>query len=178
MIVQDKDVRGANKGGFALLRPLELALEIVLAILLFGMMWITLIDVIGRYVFNAPLPAAYELTELSMGILVFTGLPLGTARQEHITVTILSLPVNFRRIQSVFVSLLGAVVVGFFAWRLWEIGKQLRGYGETTLHLKIWVAPFAFYMSLMTAIAALILLMMAWHHLRWRIEEPLSSRRI
>ena len=41
-------------------------------LLLIGVMAMTVISVLGRYLFNAPIPGDYEITELACGIAVFT----------------------------------------------------------------------------------------------------------
>jgi len=54
------------------------------AVALLGIMLLMLVDVAGRYLFNAPVPGAGEVIELLMGITVFAALPLVTARGEHV----------------------------------------------------------------------------------------------
>ena len=64
------------------------ALQLFTAFILFALMVITLLDVVGRYFLNAPLAGAFELTRLAMGLLVFSALPLVTARERHIVVSL------------------------------------------------------------------------------------------
>jgi TRAP-type C4-dicarboxylate transport system permease small subunit len=147
---------------------LEKMFKPVMASLVFGMMILTFFDVVGRYVFNAPVPGTYEFTEMAMGVLVFTGIPIVTAREQHITVVLLDplIPKGLRRFQSAFVSLMGAGIIGIFAWRLWKMGSQLREFGDVTSNVQIPLAPFAFYMSIMAALSVMILLGLAWHHIK------------
>ncbi len=70
----------------AMVQPLWRTLQLFTAFILFALMVITVLDVVGRYVLNAPLVGAFELTKLSMGLLVFSALPLVTARERHIVV--------------------------------------------------------------------------------------------
>ena len=53
--------------------------------LLFGLMVLTTVDVIGRYIFNWPLRGAFEITELLLLTLIFAGLPLVSRADEHVT---------------------------------------------------------------------------------------------
>ena len=68
-------------------------LGVVAAIDLFAMMMLTFIDVTGRKLtgtvaFAKPVYGAYEITELLMGVLIFSALPLVTAREGHVTIDI------------------------------------------------------------------------------------------
>ena len=54
--------------------------------LLIGVVLMTVISVLGRYLFNAPIPGDYELTELACGIAVFAFFPYCHARNGNIVV--------------------------------------------------------------------------------------------
>ncbi|MEI6470341.1 MAG: TRAP transporter small permease [Betaproteobacteria bacterium] len=43
-------------------------------------------DVVGRYVFNSPIPGTFELTEALMSIVVASGIAKATQMGEHISV--------------------------------------------------------------------------------------------
>ncbi len=70
----------------AMLPPLIRIAEIVTAMLLFVMMMLTFADVIGRYVFTAPIFGAAEMIQFLLAMTIFGGLCLINARDEHITV--------------------------------------------------------------------------------------------
>ena len=67
----------------ALLRRTERLFGAVAALALVGMVLLTCVDVIGRYVLNRPLTGAFELSEMTMGALVFASLPLVTLRRQR-----------------------------------------------------------------------------------------------
>ncbi len=154
--------RGGRDSGFRFAEPLERALGYVVGALLFAMMVVTLVDVVGRYGFNAPLPGAVEITELSMGILVFGALPLVTARTEHITISLFDFAIRgrARAIQNVLTNVVSAVVLAFFAWRIWLKGDELASYGDTSSYLGVPLAPFAYFMSVMSAATVVIVLLL------------------
>src|SRR3546814_7503451 len=81
----------------------------------------TFVDVVGRYVFNSPLPGALELTEIMMASLIFTILPVVSARSDHITVDLLVLPRSsmLRRIQNLAINVTSAIMLAVLAWQLW-----------------------------------------------------------
>lgn len=68
------------------------AIEVVLAVFagvgLFVMMCLTAVDVIGRYGFNKSVFGSAEYTEILMVGIIFAGIALISASNEHITVTI------------------------------------------------------------------------------------------
>ena len=77
----------AGHGGRRLTVPF-LVLAWIAGLLAAIMMSATTLDVAGRYFLNAPLYGAFEITEITMGLIVFTALPLAVMRREMITVTV------------------------------------------------------------------------------------------
>ena len=78
-----------NPGGPILGRwekPFELLLGGASALILAAIMLLTCVDVAGRYVFSMPVPGALEVSELMMGALIFTSLPLVTLRQQQVMI--------------------------------------------------------------------------------------------
>ena len=65
------------------------ALGGLMAIALVAMMLLTVVDVVGRYVFNHPVPGSSEIIEYLLATLVFGTLPIASAYEEHIVVDIL-----------------------------------------------------------------------------------------
>ena len=61
-------------------------LEALCALLLFTMMMLTFADVVGRYVFSAPIFGAAEMIQFLLAMTIFAGLSLVNAYDDHITV--------------------------------------------------------------------------------------------
>lgn len=124
---------------------------------LFFMMIFTFADVMGRYLFNSPLPAAYEIISLVMPGVIFCALPLTNRQEGHVTIDLFDalIPRAAKLIQSVLVNLFAAGVIAFIAWRLaWRSFDHYRFFGVTDeLYLSLW--PFSAIMSVLAAIAAL-----------------------
>ena len=59
------------------------------SITLFVIMWLTVVDVVSRDAFNISITGLFEVTEVLMGILVFAGVPIITARDGHVAVTLM-----------------------------------------------------------------------------------------
>ena len=135
----------------------------VAAAVLFCLMLVTCVDVIGRF-FNLPLFGGFELTEILLATLIFAGLPLVTLRNEHVTVDLFDAvtPDWLLRIQHVVACAVGMVCTGFLSWRLWLRGDHMAAAGETTAQLKIQLAWLTYSMSVLMALTALALLVLAF----------------
>ncbi|WP_417767888.1 TRAP transporter small permease [Stappia sp.] len=133
-------------------------LQLVAAVLLLVMMTVTFIDVIGRYLFNAPLPGAFELTEVLLALVVFVGLPIVTARREHVTVDLLTgrLPGGLRAALAWLATLATGLVLALLAWRLATSARDFSAYGDATVYLGIPLGPVAGIMAGLTGLAALV----------------------
>jgi TRAP-type transport system small permease protein len=133
---------------------------------LLALMALTFADVAGRYLFNSPIPGTAELTELCMGILIFSGLPLLTAARGQITVTLFErfMPSSALPAMDGAIALFSACVLGVFAWRIAAEASYRGGFGDITPFLHLPIAPFAWFMSGMAVIAAVLTLMQAFRH--------------
>lgn len=149
-------------------RMAEGVLGVIVAVLLMAMMLITVVDVIGRYGLQQPLPGAYELIELMLAIVIFTALPLVCLRDENITVTILieHFPSRTRQIHAGVVSLLCAGVLAAVAWRLYAHAAQLASYGDVTMFLRLPRGPIGYTMAVLSALGAIALVVMAIDYLK------------
>ena len=70
-------------------RGMEPLLGVAAGVLLFCMMSVTFVDVVLRYIFNAPLRGSFEVTELMLVVLIFAALPLVSRREEHVVMDFL-----------------------------------------------------------------------------------------
>lgn len=68
--------------------PLRLVNGLLVLNLAF-MVALTFVDVLGRRLFNTPVFGANDLTEHLMAIIIFSGLPVLTARRAHLSVDLL-----------------------------------------------------------------------------------------
>lgn len=112
---------------------------------LFAMMVTTVVDVIGRYVFNRPLPASYELTEYLMGLLVFLALPVVTLRGEHVRITLIDARLGPRAaaVRDRALGGVAAVVCAALAWGVIGLAARMAAYGDGTQTLGLPLAPLA-----------------------------------
>lgn len=152
-----------------------LALPMLLAsVTLFGLMALTFCDVILRSLLNAPVEAATELTRMAMAIVVFSALPVLSARGQHISVDLLDgLFARWRlsRLRDGVVTLVCGVILWVPANRVLALAERARDYGDSTEYLNIptfYIGWFIAIMSFATAAAMVargLLLLFAPHRL-------------
>jgi TRAP-type C4-dicarboxylate transport system permease small subunit len=114
--------------------------SITLALLMF----LTVADVFSRYLLNMPVPGTFELTEMSMVLIVFLALGLAEHDREHIA---LDLAYNyfspgFKKITDCFVELINLTVVGAICWQLYAYSNRMAEGNYTTAVLKLPIHPF------------------------------------
>jgi len=151
-------------------RPVLSALAAMLAAMVFLLMLITLVDVLGRNLFNLPLPASFEITRLTLGMMVFVALPLISANDEHVTIGLFNGLFRGRAAnrKQFVVSLFVAFLCVVWARELWVQAAALAQQNEVMMFLKIRLAPFVYAMSVLTLLTAVIHLVQAWLRLTGR----------
>lgn len=132
------------------------------------MMAVTSIDVFGRFFFNAPLTGAFEMTEITMALVIFGGMSLAALSREHITVNLFEAqtPPRVRRVQLVAGDVVCAAVVAVMGWRIFERGNALVDSRETTLVLGVMRGHLAWAMAALCLVATLVFLYCAWRDAR------------
>lgn len=146
--------------------PLEFLFERVLAytaaLAMFLMMAVTLVDVIGRDLFAAPLPGGFELTELLLAALIFLGLPMVTAEGSHVDVDLMdsTVPAFFKPVQDIAVCLVNVIVFGVMSWMMWKLAIRTYEYQDTTAMLEIPYAGLVFLMAVCCSLSTWALLLM------------------
>jgi TRAP-type C4-dicarboxylate transport system permease small subunit len=138
------------------------------ALTIFGLALITFVDVVARYVFNSPIPGAYEISELVMGVMIFAALPVVTWRGSHITIDLLDAitPRWISGWRDGFMFAISSGVVAVLGWELWALAAILASYGDVTEYLRIPIHPTLQAMSLLAWITALIALLAAFVSLK------------
>ncbi len=131
----------------------------IAAVFLFAMMIVTVIDVVGRYLFARPLPGAFELTEIMMAVLIFSALPLISARDGHIAVGLLDHLTGPRlaQLRDVVIAVLGGVVTATISVRLWILGDRLRSYGDVFEFVGLAKYVVAYTLSVLAMVTALVM---------------------
>ena len=141
---------------------LQRALGVTSAVVLFAMMMITAIDVAGRYLFNRPIAGGFELTEILLAALIYCGLPLVSARRDHIVIDTFD-PLFSRRLKrglDMIAEVVCAVALAGVGYLIFVRAGRVAEYGDTTSVLKLPLAPVVYLMGAMITIAAVIHLLL------------------
>ena len=120
-------------------RAAELAPALLGAAALFALMAMTFADVVLRSALDAPLPAATELTRILMAVIVFSGVPIISARNQHIAVDLLDsiFPARFRTLRDGLLSIACGALLYWPALRVGALAERARDYGDVTEFLAI-----------------------------------------
>lgn len=129
---------------------------------LFTLMAMTFADVILRSAFNAPIEAATELTRLFMAIIVFSVLPVLSARGGHIVVDLLDSLINhplITRLRDSLMFIFCGALLTLPAERVSVLAERARSYGDTTEYLNIPQFYIAWFIAIMTFVTAIALIL-------------------
>jgi TRAP-type transport system small permease protein len=139
-------------------RRADAVLGIAASALLFAMMCLTFVDVVARYLFNSPIRGGFEMTELTLLVLIFAGLPLVSHGDEHVTMDFIDRMLPPRALD-LLVRVVHALVAAMFFFLTWQMlikAARIAGYGDTTDVLRVTVGPFVYFMAAMIALTALV----------------------
>ncbi|WP_382158054.1 TRAP transporter small permease [Hydrogenophaga sp. ANAO-22] len=141
-------------------------LEAIGAVALLILMVTVFIDVLGRNLFNTPLPWGTELLEMVLALMIFAIYPLLALGFGHITVDLIQLPARLHTVQRVLGSLIGAVVFALIAWCMVRQALRAASYGEATPLLGVPLSGVLGAIGVMAAVSTLAFLLAAARTLR------------
>jgi len=124
------------------------------ALSLFVMMLLTAADVVGRYLFNAPILGVFELTEYMVLILIFSFLGYTQSKHAHISVDILVNRMS-KRAQAyidLFNHILCLGLMVLITWMGIKKALELMEVGGISPNLAIPDYPFVFFLVLGCAV--------------------------
>lgn len=129
-----------------IIRVVSRLLGYIAAVILGFMMMLTVVDVFFRYVLNAPLTGAIELSELLMVVLVFPALGWIAIERRHIRVDLL-VSTWPKRVQFIVEIITLLLALGTYAYITWQSILESRQVEMTTSLLSIPEAPFHWVMT-------------------------------
>lgn len=90
-------------------------------LLIFLLMLLVTADVVGRYVFNSPLPGTFEISESAMVFVVFLAFAHAEARGQNIRISLLTsrLSLHQQAFFEVLAALAGMFLFGLIGWQTW-----------------------------------------------------------
>lgn len=125
----------------------------IIAILVFA-------SAIGRYAFSSPVPDAFDVSRLMMGVAVMWGFASVGYRGSHIKVDLFveMLPASVRRWIDIFAWLLLLAFTILLVWKLLDRVESTFHSGEATFDLRLPVWPFMVVIWLGVAASVLTIL--------------------
>ena len=146
----------------------------VAAIALFGMMWLTLADIMQRKFGERSIPGATEVTEIFLVAVIFASLPIVSWRGEHVMLDTLDTLDNWlgergHAIRRTLVNLASACAYGVLAYLMVVRGLRLAGDGDTTSYLQWPIAPVVMAMAFCLGVTASV------HLLLIVVDAPLAE---
>ena len=131
---------------------------VLAGIFLVLMMFVTVVDVFGRYLLNTPLPGGFEITQFLLAAIVYAGLPQVSRRAGHIKIDLLDsvTPSNVVPFRDVMIELICAAALAVLSWRLFVLAGQSWEWGDVTQYLGWPLAPIIYFSSALSAVASII----------------------
>lgn len=116
----------------------------VSCVIVFSMMVLTSVDVVGRNFFNKPITGAYELTGLSLALMVFFSLGIAQIKKDHIEIDFLTnfFPAKVQHALYAVTSLIIFILLCVTTWQLFVFAQGLMVSGELTGDLGWKLYPF------------------------------------
>ena len=135
---------------------------------LFALMLLTFTDVVLRSAFNAPIEAATELIRILMAVVVFSVLPVISARGGHISVDLtdsLFDRAGVSRIRAAVLYLVSGVMMIWPVQRVWILAERSRSYGDGTEYLAIPQFYIGWFITAAVAMTSAVLIVVGIVHL-------------
>lgn len=131
--------------------------NVLACIVLFLMMLVSVVDVVGRNLFQYPIPGSSELIEFAMVATVFLIYPRVAYRGTHISIDLFDRFMNetAQRVQFLVGNVLGAFLFGAIAWRLRVLADRAAEYNDVTGYLEMPISVIFWFMTIMSAVTAL-----------------------
>ncbi len=139
-------------------RRVEALLGVAASAILMGMMLLTFVDVVARYVFSRPLRGAFEVTELMLLVLIFAGLPLVSFTDEHAVMDFIDRVLGAGALRGLqrLVQAVSAAFMFLLTWLVWLKADRVWAYRDSTDVLRIVYGPFVYFMAITLGLAGVI----------------------
>ena len=133
---------------------------IAAGIMLFVLMMVVTVDVIGRYLFSAPLHGSFEYVQICMAMVVFLALPVIVARDDNVQVDVFEvmIPKALRRITRMIGFTISVAVVAGLTWITFLRAHSFYVSDERFFLLPLPLYPVAWFIFATWAVCLVIVL--------------------
>ena len=141
--------------------------------MLVGLMGLTVVDVVLRYLFNSPIFGARDAAKLILLVMVAFSIAYSarTGGQSSIEVFSRLMGPRLLRWIEVFVRFFATAMLMVLTWRLWHSGQNAGRFGEVSLALQIPFKPFYFILAGGMLLYAVVLIAEILLYLRGRATD-------
>ncbi len=138
--------------------PLSTYSSAIGATALTAMMFLTFIDVFGRYLLHKPLDGSDELTQFMMAVSIGFAIAYCALKKGHIRVDLVMQYISKKANQwfDVVAYAVSCIFYAFITWQAWQYGFQQMASGLTSSVLYIPVYPFVFILTISMALVTLM----------------------
>lgn len=152
-----------TRGLERILYPVVRLMDRITWIVLFGMMLMTMADVLLRKCFNQSILGTVEITELLMAVVVFCSFAECQVQEGHIKVDLVlkQFSPRVRAMVDTLTQSFCLILFCFITTATFQHAGAMRAGGEVTLDLGIPIYPFVYVVSLGCALLTLVLLVKA-----------------
>lgn len=135
---------------------------------IFALMWLTMAEVLGRRLFNSPVPGAIDYIEVGMVVFAFMGAAYCQRHGGHVRMDLLVANLKGRLLWSVeaLAVFVAIVYVGIIAWASAQDAWRSYSLGDETLDAHVAVWPSKLVVPIALALLELRLLVNLWGYLR------------
>ncbi len=141
------------------LDSLCVAFAMIAGLILFGLIGLTFLDVIMRYIFSSPIYGARDVLEMGMVVVISLGFPFTWRTGGHIVVDLLP-DYGFALLttgRNLFVRITGIVIFGLLAWRAWHTAEDAALFNEKTNMIELPFQPFLWLLAFASVFQAVVL---------------------
>ncbi len=151
-------------------RGLLSVIEHVAAVLLAAIMICTVADVVARYFFHRPIAAAFELTEMTMQVMIYLCIAVAVGTNDHIKVTLIdSLFNRLPRLEGRVDRLASLLSAMAFAYLGYTMADLARGKAVDLTPVLNWpIAPVAWLISGAMFVSAILAF--------WSLQPAISPK--
>jgi len=142
------------------MRFLIRALQAVSGIALVTVATVITLNVFGRTLFHTPILGTIEYAALASVVFASGAVGYAEKQRRNVVMEVVSsrFPPRVKAFTDAFGLLLALAVIGFLAWAMFGNARFAASYGETTLVVKIPLAPFKYIWALGATLLCVILL--------------------
>ncbi|WP_422037052.1 TRAP transporter small permease [Roseibium sp.] len=145
-------------------RRFEAPFVVAGALLVFGLMGLSVADAFLRSVINSPIFGANDYAQIILSFVVAVSFPLCVLSGRLIAIDTLLrfFPARLQVFLDWASSLLGIAMLTYLAWRAFFNALEAASFGETTLLLQLPFAPSYYAVALGCGLSAVVLLLERW----------------